>query len=45
MTGEVTIDEKLDMDMSKRDAILIDDIISSRRQHHQGGPRFSTRRA
>ncbi|HVD20623.1 MAG TPA: ribose-phosphate diphosphokinase, partial [Nitrososphaera sp.] len=29
VTGEVTVDEKLDMDMSKRDAILIDDIISS----------------
>jgi ribose-phosphate pyrophosphokinase len=29
VTGEVTVDEKLDMDMSKRDAIVIDDIISS----------------
>jgi ribose-phosphate pyrophosphokinase len=28
-TGEVTVDEKLDMDISKRDVILIDDIISS----------------
>lgn len=29
VTGEVTVDEKLDMDISKRDAIVIDDIISS----------------
>jgi ribose-phosphate pyrophosphokinase len=29
VTGEVTIDEKLHMDLSKRDAIVIDDIISS----------------
>ena len=29
VTGEVTIDEKLHMDISKRDAIVIDDIISS----------------
>jgi ribose-phosphate pyrophosphokinase len=29
LTGEVTIDESLDVDISKRDAILIDDIISS----------------
>jgi len=29
VTGEVTVDEKLDLDISKRDAILIDDIISS----------------
>ena len=29
MTGDVTIDESLDMDISKRDVILIDDIISS----------------
>jgi ribose-phosphate pyrophosphokinase len=28
-TGEVTVDEKLDMDISKRDVIVIDDIISS----------------
>ena len=28
-TGEVTVDEKLDMDISNRDAIVIDDIISS----------------
>ncbi|HEY9407379.1 MAG TPA: ribose-phosphate diphosphokinase [Nitrososphaera sp.] len=28
-TGEVTIDESIDVDISKRDAILIDDIISS----------------
>lgn len=29
LTGEVTIDESIDVDISKRDAILIDDIISS----------------
>lgn len=29
VTGEVTMDEKLHMDLSKRDAIVIDDIISS----------------
>ena len=29
VTGEVTVDEKLHMDISKRDAIVIDDIISS----------------
>ena len=29
VTGEVTIDEKLHMDISKRDTIVIDDIISS----------------
>jgi ribose-phosphate pyrophosphokinase len=29
VTGEVTVDEKLDTDISKRDAIVIDDIISS----------------
>jgi ribose-phosphate pyrophosphokinase len=29
LTGEVTIDENIDVDLSKRDAILIDDIISS----------------
>jgi ribose-phosphate pyrophosphokinase len=29
VTGDVTIDESLDMDISKRDVILIDDIISS----------------
>jgi ribose-phosphate pyrophosphokinase len=29
ITGEVTVDESLDRDISKRDAILIDDIISS----------------
>lgn len=29
LTGEVTIDENVDVDVSKRDAILIDDIISS----------------
>ena len=29
VTGEVTVDEKLNMDVSKRDAIVIDDIISS----------------
>jgi ribose-phosphate pyrophosphokinase len=29
VTGEVTVDEKLDIDISKRDAIVIDDIISS----------------
>jgi ribose-phosphate pyrophosphokinase len=29
LTGEVTIDESIDLDLSKRDAILIDDIISS----------------
>lgn len=29
LTGEVTIDESIDVDLSKRDAILIDDIISS----------------
>lgn len=29
MTGDVTIDENLDMDISNRDAIVIDDIISS----------------
>jgi ribose-phosphate pyrophosphokinase len=29
LTGEVTIDENVDIDLSKRDAILIDDIISS----------------
>ncbi len=28
-TGEVTIDEKLDLDVSGRDAILVDDMISS----------------
>ncbi len=28
-TGEVTMDESVDMDISKRDAIVIDDIISS----------------
>jgi ribose-phosphate pyrophosphokinase len=28
-TGEVTVDEKLDMDISNRDVIVIDDIISS----------------
>ena len=28
-TGEVTVDETLDMDISKRDVIVIDDIISS----------------
>ena len=28
-TGEVTVNEKLDMDISKRDVIVIDDIISS----------------
>lgn len=29
LTGEVTIDESIDVDISKRDAILIDDIIST----------------
>lgn len=29
LTGEVTIDENVDIDLSKRDAIIIDDIISS----------------
>jgi ribose-phosphate pyrophosphokinase len=29
VTGEVTVDESLDMDISKRNAIVIDDIISS----------------
>jgi ribose-phosphate pyrophosphokinase len=29
LTGEVTMDESIDVDISKRDAILIDDIISS----------------
>lgn len=29
VTGEVTVDEKLHMDISKRDAIVIDDIIST----------------
>jgi ribose-phosphate pyrophosphokinase len=29
VTGEVTIDEKIDKDIADRDAILIDDIISS----------------
>jgi ribose-phosphate pyrophosphokinase len=29
VTGEVTVDEKLDTDISKRDAIVIDDIVSS----------------
>jgi len=29
VTGDVTVDESLDMDISKRDAIVIDDIISS----------------
>jgi ribose-phosphate pyrophosphokinase len=29
VTGEVTVDEKLDVDIAMRDAILIDDIISS----------------
>jgi ribose-phosphate pyrophosphokinase len=29
VTGEVTVDESLDMDISERDAIVIDDIISS----------------
>ncbi|HEX2472473.1 MAG TPA: ribose-phosphate diphosphokinase [Nitrososphaera sp.] len=29
VTGEVTVDEKLEMDISKRDALMIDDIISS----------------
>lgn len=29
LTGEVTIDESIDLDLSKRDAIIIDDIISS----------------
>jgi ribose-phosphate pyrophosphokinase len=29
VTGEVTVDEKLQMDISRRDAIVIDDIISS----------------
>jgi ribose-phosphate pyrophosphokinase len=28
-TGEVTVDEKLDADVSGRDAILVDDMISS----------------
>jgi ribose-phosphate pyrophosphokinase len=28
-TGEVTVDEKLDIDISERDAILVDDMISS----------------
>jgi ribose-phosphate pyrophosphokinase len=29
VTGEVAVDEKLEMDISKRDALVIDDIISS----------------
>lgn len=29
VTGEVTVEERLDIDISKRDAIVIDDIISS----------------
>ncbi len=29
LTGEVTVDEKLEMDISKRDALVIDDMISS----------------
>ena len=33
-TGEVTVDEKLDFDIANRDIILVDDIISTWKQHH-----------